>query len=33
MLEACDGYVYTLAELDELIEPEGPLHRFIGSAG
>jgi hypothetical protein len=29
MLEACDGHVYTLAELDELVAPEGPLSPYI----
>jgi len=31
-LEACDGHVYTLAELDKLVEPGGPLHPYIGTS-
>lgn len=30
-LEACDGHVYTLAELDKMVEPEGPLRPYIGT--
>lgn len=32
MLEACDGYVYTLAELDQLVEPAGPLRPYVGTS-
>jgi len=32
MLEACDGHVYTLDELGKLVEPDGPLAPYIGSA-
>lgn len=31
-LDACDGQVYTLAELSKLIEPGGPLHPYIGTS-
>ncbi|MDQ3729175.1 MAG: hypothetical protein M3355_06250 [Actinomycetota bacterium] len=31
-LEACDGHVYTLAELDKLVEPGGPLHPYLGTS-
>jgi hypothetical protein len=29
MLEACDGHVYTLAELDQLVAPGGPLSPYL----
>ena len=32
MLDACDGHVYTLTELDKLVEPAGPLHPYIGTS-
>lgn len=32
MLGACDGHVYTVAMLDELVADDGPLSAFIGTA-
>jgi hypothetical protein len=31
MLEACDGHIYTLEQLPQLVAEGGPLHRFIGT--
>lgn len=33
MLKACEGHVYTLAELPLLAQAGGPLHRFVGTKG
>lgn len=32
LLEACDGHVYTLTELDKLVEPGGPLAPYVGTS-
>lgn len=32
MMEACNGHVYTLDELEKLVEIGGPLHPYIGDA-
>ncbi len=32
VLDACDGHVYTLPELNELVEPGAPLHPYIGTS-
>lgn len=32
LLESTDGYTYTLAEIDQLIAPGGPLERFIDAS-
>lgn len=31
MLTACNGHVYTLGELDKLVEPGGPLAPYVGT--
>ena len=31
LLEACSGHVYTLSELDKLVEPTGPLYPYVGT--
>lgn len=31
-LEACDGHVYTLAEIEKLVGSEGPLHPYLGTS-
>ncbi len=33
MLKACEGHVYTLAELEMLAQPGGPLRPYIGTRG
>lgn len=33
MLKACEGHVYTLAELEMLVQPGGPLRPYVGTQG
>lgn len=33
MLKACEGHVYTLAELEMLVAPGGPLRPYVGTRG
>lgn len=33
MLKACEGHVYTLAELEMLVQPSGPLRPYVGTRG
>ncbi len=32
MMQACDGHVYTLAQLPDLVQTDGPLHKYVGTA-
>ena len=33
MLKACEGHVYTLSELEMLVQPGGPLRPYVGTRG